>query len=191
MTPYIILGIVLLIVLILLITAIKSRNTFVVVRNRVRDQAAQIDVQLKRRSDLIPNLLATVKGHAGFERDTLEAVMQARAGVMSAKGIAETARASDALSASLNRLFAVAEGYPDLKASESFLKLEGELSETENKIAYARQFYNDTVLKYNNAIQMFPASIIAGMCGFKEEEYLSIADSERQNVQINANDFRF
>ncbi len=187
---YIILGAVALLVIIILVTCIKTRNGFVVLRNRVRDQAAQVDVQLKRRYDLIPNLIATVREQAGFEKSTLEAVINARGRATQGGNISETLKANDELTGALHRLLAVAENYPTLQANSAFIKLQGELSETENKIAYARQFYNDTILKYNNAIQIFPASVIARMCGFLEQPFLSIKDAERENVLIRADSFK-
>lgn len=177
-------------VIFILVAVIKTRNSFVALRNRVKDQAAQIDVQLKRRYDLIPNLVATVKGQAGFEKSTLEAVIQARSMATQAVSLTETLKANDALTGALHRMLAVAESYPTLQSNSGFVKLQDELSETEDKIAYSRQFYNDTVLKYNDAIQMFPASIIAGMCGFSEQAFLSANDNERENVKIAADDFK-
>lgn len=190
MQSYFILGGVALVVIFVFAAIIKTRNSFVVLRNRVKDQAAQIDVQLKRRYDLIPNLIQVVKGHAGFEKSTLEAVVQARSTAVNASSLHETLKANDVLSGSLHRMLAVVESYPDLKSSANFLQLQGELSETENKIAYSRQFYNDTILKYNNSIQMFPANIVAGLCGFSEQPFLTIDDRERGNVRIGADDFK-
>lgn len=188
-TLVIILGVVALAVILILAAIIKTRNSFVVLRNRVKDQGAQIDVQLKRRYDLIPNLIAVVKGQAGFEKTTLDAVIQARSRATQAGGLPETLAANDALTGTIHRLLAVAESYPDLKSNAGFLQLQTELSETENKIAHTRQFYNDTVLKYNNAIQMFPANIVAGICGFSEQAFLSTDERERANVRISAGDF--
>lgn len=190
MLIYIILGVAAVIVIFIIGFIIKTRNSFVILRNRVKDQGAQIDVQLKRRYDLIPNLIQVVKGQAGFEKSTLEAVMQARSRAAQAGSFSETLAANDALTGSLHRLLAVAENYPDLKANSGFVRLQGELSETENKIAYARQFYNDTILKYNNAIQLFPANIVADMCGFSEQAFLSIEKEERGNILIGADDFK-
>jgi LemA protein len=191
METYSILAVVVLVVILILVAIIKLRNDFVVLRNRVKDQAAQIDVQLKRRYDLIPNIVSVVKGQAGFEKSTLEAVVHARGLAAQSKSLPEALKTNDSLTGALHRLFAVAESYPELKANDGFLKLQSELSETENKIAYARQFYNDTVLKYNNAIQMFPASIVASICGFSEQAFLAIDAGEQENVQINADDFKF
>lgn len=177
-------AIIILVVLLLLIFFIKNYNRFVKVRNRVKDQASQIDVQLKRRCDLIPNLVETVKGCASFERETLEAVISARQNVLSSKNIQEAANADSALNSSLHRLLAISESYPELKASANFAHLQKELSETEDKIAKSRQFYNDTVLKYNDTIQVFPASIVAGMTGFKAIDFLQISEKEKENIKV-------
>jgi LemA protein len=144
-------------------------NRLVSYRNRVNNAWHQIDVQLNRRADLIPNLVETVKGYASHERETFEAVTQARSAIMNAKSVGESAQAEGMLSQALKSLFAVAEAYPELKANQNFLALQEELSGTENKIAYARQFYNDSVMSYDIARQRFPANILAGMFGFKEE----------------------
>jgi LemA protein len=144
-------------------------NKLVRYRNRVENAWHQIDVQLNRRADLIPNLVETVKGYASHERETFEAVTQARSAIMNAKSVGESAQAEGMLSQALKSLFAVAEAYPDLKANQNFLALQEELSGTENKIAYARQFYNDSVMSYDIARQKFPANVIAGMFNFKEE----------------------
>jgi LemA protein len=144
-------------------------NRLVRYRNRVDNAWHQIDVQLNRRADLIPNLVETVKGDASHERETFEAVTQARAAIMNAKSVGESAQAEGMLGQALKSLFAVAEAYPELKANQNFLALQEELAGTENKIAYARQFYNDSVMSYDIARQKFPANIIAGMFNFKEE----------------------
>jgi LemA protein len=144
-------------------------NRLIRYRNRVENAWHQIDVQLNRRADLIPNLVETVKGYASHERETFEAVTQARAAIMNAKSVGESAQADGMLSQALKSLFAVAEAYPELKANQNFLALQEELSGTENKIAYARQFYNDSVMSYDIARQKFPANVIAGMFNFKEE----------------------
>lgn len=150
---------------------IAMYNRFVVLRNRVDNAWAQIDVQLKRRYDLIPNLVETVKGYAAHESKTLEAVVQARNAAMGAQGVAEQGQAENMLTGALRSLFAVAEAYPDLKANQGFLDLQEKLADAENKIAYARQFYNDTVMSFNTAIQSFPATLFAGMFGFAQREY--------------------
>src|SRR5438093_7370276 len=140
-------------------------------RNRVDNAWSQIDVQLKRRHDLIPNLVETVKGYAAHERGTFEAVTNARANAINATGPAQQAQAENVLSGALKSLFAVAEAYPDLKANQNFLSLQEELTSTEDRIAYARQFYNDSVLSYNTQIQTFPRNVIAGMFNFEKREY--------------------
>lgn len=172
--------IVLVIVIIFLVaTIIHMYNNLVGLRNRVKNSYAQIDVQLKRRNDLIPNLVETVKGYAGHEKGVLEEVTKARTGVMNASTVEETSAADNQLTSALKTLFAVAENYPDLKANSNFQQLQNELSDTEDKISYARQFYNDVVLKYNNACQKFPSNIIAGIFGFKEESFFEAPAEER------------
>ena len=174
-----ILIIVIVIVLIIIIgTVIHMYNNLVGLRNRVKNSYAQIDVQLKRRNDLIPNLVETVKGYASHEKGVLEEVTKARTGVMNATTVEETSAADNQLTGALKTLFAVAENYPDLKANSNFQQLQTELSDTEDKIAYARQFYNDIVLKYNNACQQFPSSIMARMFGFNEESYFEAPEGE-------------
>lgn len=191
MGKYIIIGAVVLIVAVILIAIIKTRNGFVVLQNRVKNQLAQIDVQLKRRYDLIPNLLETAKGYANFERSTLEAVVKARQGAMAAVDFDQAVAANGKLQTALRRLFAVSEAYPELKANANFMQLQNELAETENKIAVSRQFYNDTVMKYNNAIQMFPASFIAGLCGFSSMPFWDAEEAERETISIKAEDMKF
>ena len=159
-------------------------NGLVGARNQVKNAWAQIDVQLKRRHDLIPNLTETVKGYMQHERGTLEAVTSARTTAIKAadSGVAAQARAEGELSQALGRLFAVAENYPDLKASQNFVALQEELTSTENKISFARQFYNDSVLQYNNKTQMFPSNIIAAMGGFKAGEFFEVTDTAERDV---------
>jgi LemA protein len=159
-------------------------NRLVVLRNRVENSWAQIDVQLKRRTDLVPNLVETVKGYVKHERGTLEAVTEARAAVVKGGSVAEQARANNVLADALKSVFAVAEAYPDLKANQNFLMLQEELSGIENKIAYARQFYNDSVLSLNQTTQVFPSNIIAGMFGFKQREYFEVQGAEREPVKV-------
>ena len=166
------------ILIIIVIAIIHMYNNLVGLRNRVKNSYAQIDVQLKRRNDLIPNLVETVKGYASHEKGVLEEVTKARTGVMNASTVEETSAADNQLTGALKTLFAVAENYPDLKANSNFQQLQAELTETEDKISYARQFYNDVVLKYNNACQKFPGSILAGMFGFNEETYFQVPESE-------------
>jgi LemA protein len=163
-------------------------NGLVKLRNRIENAWAQIDVQLKRRYDLIPNLVETVKGYAAHERETLEAVIQARNMAVSASGVQDQAQAENMLSGALKSLFALSEAYPDLKANQNFLNLQEELTGTEGRIAYARQFYNDTVLRYNTKIQTFPAVAIAGMFRFTPREYFEAEPESRENVQVSFND---
>ena len=151
-------------------------NALVRLRNQVKDAWAQIDVQLKRRYDLIPNLVETVKGYMTHERETLDSVTQARAAAAGAQTIPERAQAESGLTAALGRLFAVSERYPDLKANQNFLALQEELTSTENKISFARQFYNDSVMNFNNKIEMFPSNIVAGMFGFEQAEFFEVED---------------
>ena len=159
------------VVVLLILVFIFSYNGLVRLRNRIDNAWSQIDVQLKRRYDLIPNLVETVKGYAAHEKGVLEAVTQARANAINAQGPAQQAEAENVLSGALKSLFAVAEAYPDLKANQNFLSLQEELTSTEDRVAYARQFYNDSVLSYNNKLQTFPRNVIAGMFSFEKREY--------------------
>lgn len=188
---YIVIGMIGLVVLAVLIMAVKARNHFVTLRNRVRNQMAQIDVQLKRRYDLIPNLLEIAKGYAGFERSTLEAVVKARQSAMEAQDFNQAIAANQKLSTALCRLLVVSEAYPELKANANFIQLQNELTETENKIAMSRQFYNDTIMKYNNAIELFPSSLIAGLSGFYSMPFLETEEAERASISINAGEMKF
>ena len=174
--------VIIVIVALLVIALIALYNRFVRLRNRVDNAWAQIEVQRKRRHDLIPNLVETVKGYAAHERGTFEAVTQARAAAQGARTPAEAGQAEGILSQALGRLFAVAEAYPDLKASTNFLDLQQQLQDTENKIAVSRQVYNDTVLTFNNAIQVFPAVLIAGPFGFTRREFFEIEDAADRDV---------
>jgi len=160
-------------------------NCLVKRRNQVDNAWSQIDVQLKRRHDLIPNLVETVKGYAAHERGTFEAVTAARANAINAQGPEAQAQAENALSGALKSLFAVAEAYPDLKANQNFLNLQEELTGTEDKISYARQFYNDTVYKYNTKIQSVPANLIAGPFHFEKREYFEADDDSRGPVKVS------
>ena len=155
-------------------------NRLVQQRNRVDNAWAQVDVQLKRRVDLIPNLVETVKGYAAHERETFQAVTEARAAVQKAQTPHELAEAEGMLDRALGRLFAVAEAYPELQADENFRQLQSELSETENRIAVSRQIYNDTVLTYNTTIQSFPALMVAGTFGFQPREFYEVEEAARQ-----------
>lgn len=162
-------------------------NGLVGVRNQVKEAWAQVDVQLKRRYDLIPNLMETVKGYMSHERETLEAVTKARAAVGGAGGNMEQRMAAEGgLTGALGRLMAVSESYPDLKASTNFLALQEELTSTENKISFSRQFYNEVVMRLNNKVQMFPSSIIAGMFNFTAEKYFEIEnEGEREAPKVD------
>lgn len=178
---WIIVGVVVLVV----VGVVVIYNRLVQRRNRVDNAWGQIDVQLKRRYDLIPNLVETVKGYASHERETLEAVTQARNMAVNAEGPHAQAEAENMLSGALKSLFAVSEAYPDLKANQNFLNLQEELTGTEGRIAYARQFYNDSVFKYNTKIQTFPSVLIAGMFRFTEREYFEAEDEARGNVTVS------
>ena len=176
------------IVVILIIVFIAVYNGLVRLRNQVKNAWAQIDVQLKRRHDLIPNLVETVKGYMKHERETMEAVTKARnlAQQVASSGAGERAKAEGELSSALSRLLAVAERYPDLKANQNFLALQEELTSTENKISFSRQFYNDSVMKYNNQTQMFPSNIIASMTGFKPGEFFEVTvAAEREAPKVS------
>ncbi len=160
-------------------------NRIIQLENRVGNGWGQIDVQLKKRNDLIPNMVETVKGYAAHEKGVFEEVARARQAMMGAKGINESAQATNMMEAALGRLFAIAENYPQLKASENFRVLQEELSAVENKIAYARQFYNDAVLQYNNGIQTIPGVLLAGPMGKQAQVYLEIPETERQTPQVS------
>lgn len=159
-------------------------NALVTLRVRIKEAMSQIDVQLKRRADLIPNLVETVKGYAKHEKDVFENVTKARSALMKAEGPKEKAAADNMLSGALKSLFAVAENYPTLRASENFQQLQKELSDTEDKVAYARQFYNNVVMEYNTKIAMFPNSLIANQFGFKTEEFYEATEEERKKVEV-------
>jgi LemA protein len=170
------------VVVLLVLWAVAIYNRLVRTRNRVDNSWAQIEVQLKRRHDLIPNLVETVKGYAAHERGTFEAVTEARAAAQRAQGPAQAGQAEGILSQALGRLFAVAEAYPELKANQNFLELQSQLADTEDKIAVSRQVYNDTVLTYNNAIQTFPAVVLANSFGFTQREFFEIEDAADRAV---------
>ena len=181
MVPAIIIGA---IVLIVVLFFWLGFNSLVRNRNRVDNAWSQIDVQLKRRHDLIPNLIETVKGYAAHERGTFEAVTNARANAINAQGPEQTAAAENQLTGALKSLFAVAEAYPDLKANQNFLQLQEELTATEDKVAYARQFYNDSVLTYNTRIQSFPTVILAGMFHFDKRDFFDAEPGDTEPVQV-------
>ncbi len=160
-------------------------NRLVQMRNRTDNAWAQVDVQLKRRYDLIPNLVETVKGYATHEQETFEAVVAARAAAQNATGVAEQATAENMLTGALRQLFALAEAYPELRASQNFQSLQTDLSDTENKIAVSRQIYNDTVLTYNNAVQTVPSNLVASITGFHTRPYFEIGDDTRSAPQVD------
>ncbi|KKL20213.1 hypothetical protein LCGC14_2457700, partial [marine sediment metagenome] len=177
---YVVIGI----VVILLIMMASTYNGLVRLRNRVKNAWAQIDVQLKRRHDLIPNLVETAKGYMTHERGTFEAVTKARNLAQKAvgTGVGAQSKAEGGLSGALSRLLLVVENYPDLKANQNFLALQEELTSTENKISFSRQFYNDSVLRYNNKTQMFPSNMMAGMMGFKASEFFEVEAAEERKA---------
>ena len=172
------------IIIIILVAIVAIYNGLVTARNKVKNAWAQIDVQLNRRADLIPNLVETVKGYAAHESSVFEDVTAARAGLMNANGVKEIGEANTQLSNTLKTLFAVAENYPELKANENFKELQAQLAQTEDKIAYSRQFYNDSVMMYNNKCQTFPSNIFAGMFGFKEADFFEAAGEARSVPKV-------
>ena len=181
MNPFIIVGI---IVAVIVLGFILMYNGLVRLRNQVKNSWAQIDVQLKRRNDLIPNLVETVKGYMKHEKSVLENVTKARSAIMSVQTVDQKAKASNMISDTLKSLFAVSENYPSLKANENFLQLQEELSGTENKIAYARQYYNDIVMTYNTKIEVFPSSILARWFNFTRETLFAASEAEKKNVKV-------
>jgi LemA protein len=172
-------------IVVLVLFVVFSYNRLVRLRNRIEAAWSQIDVQLKRRYDLIPNLVETVKGYAAHERETLEAVIAARQQAQAAEGVAQQAQAENVLTGALRQLFAVSEAYPQLRANENFLALQEELTGTESRIAFARQFYNEQVLAYDNTRETFPTNIIAGAFNFNDKEYFEIEEASRQPVQVD------
>jgi LemA protein len=179
-------GIIIAIVVVLLIGGvIVLYNSLVRQRNRVDNAWKQIDVQLKRRHDLIPNLVEVVKDYMSYEKEVLENVTKARSQAMQASGPAEVGKAENMLTGALKSLFAVAENYPDLKANQNVSQLQEELTSTENKIAFARQLYNDVVMSFNNKVQTFPSNVIAGAFGFKAREYFEVPEEEKEVVAVD------
>jgi LemA protein len=177
--------IVLAVVMLIALFFLLGYNRLVRLRNQIEAAWSQIDVQLKRRYDLIPNLVETVKGYAAHERETFEAVTRARQQAIDASGIEDQAQAENFLTQTLRQLFAVAEAYPDLKANQNFLALQEELTGTEGRIAFARQFYNDRILVYDNALEQFPSSVIAGMFNFEEKPYFEAEEQSREAVRVD------
>jgi LemA protein len=180
MTLWIVLGAIVLIALFIF----GLYNALVTARMRVKEAWSGIDVQLKRRNSLIPNLVESVKGYAKHEKEVFENVTKARASMMDAKHPEQAAQANNMLEGALKSLFAVAEAYPDLKASDNFKQLQDELSDTESKIAYSRQFYNSNVLDYNTKIQVFPNVVLAGPLGFKPEEFFAATEEEKKDIEV-------
>ena len=174
--------IILVVAVILIVILIGMYNSLVKLRNQVKNAWAQIDVQLKRRYDLIPNLIETVKGYMKHERETLENVTRMRAQAMETSGVADKAKAEGMLTSALGQLKIAVENYPDLKANQNFLALQEELTSTENKISFARQNYNDQVLFFNNKTEVFPSNIIAGMFGFSKEDFFEIENPTERVV---------
>jgi LemA protein len=182
MSPFLIL---LIIIALIVVYLWMTYNGLITLRTQIDEAWSQIDVQLKRRADLIPNLVETVKGYAKHEKEVFENVTQARSQLMSAKTPADKGQASDALSGAIGKLFAVAENYPDLKANEGFVQLQKELGDTEDKVAYSRQYYNSTVMDYNVKIKVFPNNLIASNMGFTAKEFFGATDADRQPVKVN------
>jgi len=170
---------------VIVLTFFTYYNRFVVLSNRIDNSLSQINVQLKRRADLIPNLINTVKGFAKHETAAIKAVTDARKALVGAKGIENKINANNLLESALGKIFAIAEAYPDLKANTNFLELQRELSTTEDRIAYARQFYNDSILSYNNMVQKLPGNFFAKLYGREEKEYLKIAEVEKKVVKVD------
>ena len=167
-----------------LVWLLFTYNGLVTLRNRVREAWSQIDVQLKRRASLIPNLIETVKGYAKHEKELLENVTKARAAMVGATSPHEKAAANDVLTGALKSLFAVAEDYPDLKASENFKQLQEELSDTETKVAASRQFYNTNVLDLNNSLEQFPSAMVGQWFGFKKEDFFKTSEEEKKDIEV-------
>lgn len=182
MPPWLI--IVLVIVVLLILWVFATYNSLVSLRNRVKDAWSQIDVQLKRRFDLIPNLVETIKGYTKHESETLENVVKARNTYLSATLPEDQMKADGELTKAISKLFALAESYPDLKANANFTDLQGQLNETENKIAMSRQFYNDIVMQYNNKVEMVPSNIIASIFKFQKQPFFEAQEAERENVKV-------
>ena len=172
------------IVIVIVLWIVTTYNRLITLRNRVRDQWAQIDVQLKRRFDLIPNLVNTIKGYTKHESETLENVIKARNTFLNANTKEEEIKANGELTNAMTKLFALSESYPDLKANTNFMDLQKELDETEDKIMSARQFYNDTVMIYNNKIEKIPSNIVASIFHFKKEAFFEASEKERENVKV-------
>lgn len=176
--------IILVIVVVIAMWVASTYNSLIELRNKVKDQWAQIDVHLKRRADLIPNLVETVKGYAKHEEGTLEAVINARNKAVSAKTPEEEMAADNELTGALTRLFALTEAYPELKANTNFMDLQNNLKDTEDKISFARQFYNDVVLKYKNKLEVFPSNIVASIFKFKPEPFFEASEADKEVPKV-------
>jgi len=172
------------VIAVVVIWLIATYNRLIALRNRIQNAWSQIDVQLRRRYDLIPNLVETVKGYAAHEHKVFEEVTEARTRAIAAQTVKDQGQAENMISAALKTLFAVAEAYPELKANQNFMMLQEELSGTESKIAYARQFYNDTVYTYNTKIQSFPTNLLASTAGFRERDYFELEEAAREPVRV-------
>ncbi|MCX6730360.1 MAG: LemA family protein [Candidatus Roizmanbacteria bacterium] len=178
-------GIILIVAAVMLVLYLISMyNGFIVLRTRIQEALSGIDVQLKRRADLIPNLVETVKGYAKHEKEVFENVTKARASMMSADSLQEKADANNQMSGALKSLFAVAESYPELKANTNFQDLQRQLEDTEDKVSFSRQFYNSNVLEFNSKVQLFPGNIIAGMFGFKTAEFFAATEEEKKKIDV-------
>jgi len=164
--------------------AVAAYNSFVTLKQRIKEALSGIDVQLKRRTDLIPNLVETVKGYAKHEKSVFENVTKARTAMMGAETISEKAEADNMFTSALKSVFAVAEAYPQLQANKGFQDLQRQLEDTEDKVAYSRQFYNSNVMEYNKKVQMFPSNLIASIFGYKQEEFFAATEQERKNVKV-------
>lgn len=180
-----ILAIIIIVIVVLVLWFFGTYNKLVGLRNKKDDQWSQIEVQLKRRADLIPNLVETVKGYAKHEKSTFEEVIQARNTYLSANTPEAEMKASTGVSNALSKLFALAENYPELKANQNFLSLQSDLKDTEDKVSYARQFYNDSVLTYNNKVEMVPSNIVANMTGFKKGTFFEAEEKDKEAPKVS------
>lgn len=178
-------GIILIVAAVILVLYLVGMyNGFIILRTRIQEALSGIDVQLKRRADLIPNLVETVKGYAKHEKEVFENVTKARASMMSAGSLQEKAEANNMMSGALKSLFAVAESYPELKANTNFQDLQRQLEDTEDKVSFSRQFYNSNVLEFNSKVQLFPGNIIAGMFGFKVADFFAATEEEKKKIDV-------
>lgn len=179
-----IIGIIIAVIVVIAIWYFTTYNSLISLRNKKDTEWSQIDVQLKRRSDLIPNLVETVKGYAKHENETLEAIISARNSFVTAQTPEEEMKASGEITQALSKLFALSESYPDLKANQNFISLQNDLKETEDKISYARQFYNDAVLTYNNKVEMVPSNIVASISKFEKGTFFEVTETEKVAPQV-------